>query len=352
MEDNTLNNISYPVITKRYKLINNTLNLRATSSNSGLACYACELICSDQFSKCVSKKLQRKWAQINLKKILNESVTFQGSKFWRWEARPKRSDYLYPPDWDDICKAFDAINSYENYFNTKVKILKPRLHLIKNMLKKSIFTSNIAGEDIKINCQNKYAMYIFIASLDEKPNNAEDVFITAVTIRSILKNYSKLDNEFINLLATLMERLVEVAKIGMKKNISFCYLSRCYFSWGLFLLMLLDIGNYFPDYLEIIREIASYYIDENLFSETFPPDIANYLVLDEINYIRILSMRLKKKNKHGYRDFYGGEKLQNQKNLQLMYRHRRLNDYYGSPEWSFILDLYTTCLEEGEIEND
>ena len=180
-------NWSIDFLTKRFKLINQTLTPYGITSNAGIPSHICELICSyppllKDFYSVLPHIYQH---------IIEEKVFISGINCWRWESKPSRNDYYYPPDWDDTCKAIDAIYAYNNAYGINdggsCNIIDR--DALSKLLLSSVFYSNKAGQDKTISCKNTKALYIFIADINEKPNNTEDVFVTAVTLKTFLKNW-------------------------------------------------------------------------------------------------------------------------------------------------------------------
>lgn len=339
--------IILPVATQRYYWKDGIFHSFDITNNAGIACYTCELLCRPDTERVLSHKIRSQWTKIILNQILDAAVEYEGYSLWCWEARPVRHDYKYPPDWDDICKAIDAIRSYERYFMKKVSITLPNRNQILSLLQQTIYSTNKVGEDIKLNCKNTTALFMFIANPKDKQNNTEDIMVTAVTVRSILVNFSSLVDSDLEILHSLTKRLVEVAEIGLEKRIPFSFLSRCYFSWGLYLLMLLDIGKHFQDKLEIIEMLGLKYIRNKLFTETLPSNLYPYLIQDELNYAKLVSMRIGRIACRYYnKEFVKCPNICEVMEHQIMYQHRRLGHFYGSPVWSSILTAYIYSLEK------
>lgn len=344
--DRIYDEISHPIVTQRYVLKDGKLTTIGTTTNIGIACYVLEILCKSKFKNVFSKKIQDKWIQILLNQILNASIRFKRCLFWRWELKPLRTDYNYPPDWDDTCKAIDAINSYEKYYKKILALKMPNERLIYHLFKKSIYKDNNAGQEKKIYCKNDISLYMFVSDLKQKQNNTEDILVTAVTIRSILENFRSLDKNFLELLKKLFERVVEVAEIGIEKKIPFNSLSKCYFSWGLFILILLDIGKYFHGKSIIIENIAFKYVHNKLFTKTLPTCIFGNLIVNEINYAKLVAIQLGLNPKIYLKgEYIENSGLSNFYKPQIIYQHRRLGHYYGSPVWTFLLDLYVSKMQ-------
>jgi len=313
----------------------NGLQLSGITSNVGIASYVCEALCSN-LREAISPELVYEISTALIQKINQNAINYQDYVLWRWEANPARPDYYYPPDWDDTCKAIDAIRAYENRFDLKWDIPLPKSNQVKQMLESSTFKSSTVGEDIKIEATNDLCLYMFLANKQQKTNNTEDIHVTAVTVRTIYLHYSDLTVEMEGVLSQLVARLIESATLGLKNNIPFCSLSRCYFSWGYYLLLLMDISNCYSSVRDIVEALAEEYLNRELYREIEPYNLRGNLIYSEYKNAALLATQLESKNRG---QIISEIETFSEKPFQIVYQHRRLNHFYGSPAWSRLLDL-------------
>lgn len=344
--ENCLLPMNRRVVTQRYILVGEELQQAGSTSNVGIAAYACEALCS---MKSVFEGVES-WARALVEQILEEAVNYNGMLLWRWEARPSRDDYYYPPDWDDTCKAIDAIRAYEQQFNKKVEANIPSTEQIGRLLERSFFYSKVVGQDVHHLCRNDLALFIFIADEEEKPTNTEDIVITAAILRTLQKHYQELVKQRQDVIRGLITRLIEVAQWGLENGIPLAFISRCYFSWGHYLMLLRDIVDGFPDLEYSIHSLVETYLGTVQIEKLLPGNLLPYLIDDEKRYAQLLALRV------GPEIGWLSKQLQVRiareyflPHFNIVYQHRRLGHFYGSPIWSLILEW---LIHKGELEGD
>jgi CRISPR/Cas system CSM-associated protein Csm2 small subunit len=307
--------------------------------NTGIECYILEIICSTEIRKQANETFIIKWANILSEDIIRKAISFRNRLFWRWEKNPARSDYCYPLDWDDTFKAIDAIKAYARCFGKNRLFRLPNIKLIQELIEKTIYHSNSSGQEIKLKCKNDSSLYMFITDIENKKNNTEDIVVTSVVIRSLLINYKNRSGTMDDIIIRLLKKIIEIMEIGIKDKIPLMYLSRCYFSWGLLLMLLNDIKKYVPTIEERVSDNSKKYIEQKLYIKALPKEFYDNLIIDELNYAKIIALRLGMYKKEIYnmdRDY----RIKKSDNPQIMYRHRSLGHFYGSKKWSNILDQY------------
>jgi len=330
-----------PIVTSRYKVSRGQLIAISATNNTGIESYALEILCKPEMKNVFLRSFLRKWNRVLFRDIIKKSVPYQGRLFWRWEFSPKRADYFYPPDWDDTFKAIDAISSYREFLKKEISLKLPPCGLLYNLIKSTVYYDRTAGQDIKVRCKNGTSLYMFISDIKNKQNNTEDIMVTAVAIRSILNNYRQISADFLSLLISLYEKIVEVAEIGINDSIPFEKLSRCYFSWGLFLMTLLDIEKYIKSKSHRIKSIALRYLRDMRINSLPISRLYKNLIVDEINYAKLIALTISQDpNEHILCWIHKNPILEQSVFPPVLYQHRRLEHYYGNPLWSFLLSIY------------
>lgn len=322
-----------PVLTQRYVAEGNALVPAGTSQNAGIACYVCEAICG-QWHAAPENGAQLGAAARLIDQILDQAVAIDSETLWRWEKVPRRSDYLYPPDWDDTCKAVDAIKSFEFATGGHAAIQGPSAEWVGRALCASMFEADTLGEDAVFRCENRLALHMFITSRQEKANNKEDLMVTAVTLRSILRHYPSVVIELTDVLRSLFFRLVEAADLGLRNSVCLSEISRCYFSWGHYLLALVDISRLTGWVSATTMGLIKHYLTSNAFEELLPQELRDHLIQDERRYACILASQA------GVRSLAPSWELlrtPDETSPQVMFQHRRLKHCYGSSAWSDVL---------------
>jgi hypothetical protein len=330
-------------VTDRFVIDDNKIIKIGTTSNSGIECYILELLCTPEMQTVYKNQILLKNDKNIFDDIINKSILYKRRLFWRWERIPMRNDYLYPIDWDDTCKAIDALTSYQSINKRILPVKLPNRKLVYELLKKSIYRNAYAGEDFKIKCKNEDSLYMFISNIKEKKNNTEDIMVTAVTIRTILKYYKKKNDELQNLVYKLYNKIIEVAEKAIDDNVPYMYISRCYLSWGLFIKTIIDIENELKIYNERVNKIIIKYLKKEWYESILPAIIYKYLIDDERYYATIIAMK-NKIDPSKYISDVSTRKINKIENPQLMYRHRRLGHFYGSQNWSLILGEYVKTI--------
>jgi len=266
-------------ITHRYTLVNGHLQRAGSTTNTGIASYICEVLCGQELPH-VNSQLAEKWAGALVDRIACEAVQSEGAVLWCWEKMPSREDYKYPPDWDDVCKSIDAIRAYQDKHGRSTDVTLPSCAYVERSLQSLVFESEYVGEEVKYRCRNRRALLMFMVGRDQKGNNTEDVMVTAVVVRCILKNYHEIADRNEDLVRELNARLVEVASWGLTDNVSFSYVSRCYFSWAHFLLVLNDIADLSPIIGSDIRSVSEQYIKGGSYEALLQPNVRKHLLRD------------------------------------------------------------------------
>jgi hypothetical protein len=326
-------NTSFSSATNRFIIEAAKLIAKGKTSNTGIACYICEFICKNS-------NLLNSYPTIPdrcLEHIIQESVEINGRSYWRWEAAPIRDDYHYPIDWDDTCKGIDAIIAYKNAFSLDPPILLPKITDLIELLYASVFVSKEAGEDVKIPCKNDLAMYMFIADLNKKPNNTEDIFVTTATLRTFLITLQVRDQKFLSLANSLLYRVFNVAEWGISNRIPMSFISRCYLSWSFLLHLLQDISIALPKYFSRCNKLIAAYFENEIFKLLFEKKLRPFLIRDELSHALILARRGIPNESTIQHDLLKEIILSNKLKSSLLYRHRRLDHYYGSEYWSGLL---------------
>ncbi|MBN1916926.1 MAG: hypothetical protein JW889_03370 [Verrucomicrobia bacterium] len=282
--------------------------------------------------------------------ILGQMLLHDSVAVWRWEKRPSRPDYLYPPDWDDTCKAIDAIRAYEVLTGQSLDVPLPTSKWLAQELKASFHVSPVAGQDSTRPCRNQLALFMFLAGRDEKPNNTEDIMVTAVTLRTVLRFYRDVAMELEGELLSLGERLLEVACWGLLDGIRFSEVSRCYYSWGHFLLILHEIGELLPFLRPRITEQCSIYLRGRLYSSLLDDNIRSHLAQDEACYAAFLARLVAPEIEPVLVSH--ARRLGQAESPQVMYRHRRLGHMYGAPAWTYLLYRLLATSDAGGLEAD
>lgn len=333
-ESATARLVGAPVVTQRYTVRRGKAVAAGLSSNAGIASYVCELLCF-QARHVRAPSWAQRWAERLVTQILDEAVELDGALWWRWEKNPSRSDYFYPPDWDDTCKAIDAIRAYETTFGETLSIPLPSVHQILKAMRQTVMQKETLGEEHRCSCVNGVALRMFITDNGAKPNNAEDLMVTAVTVRSILRNFPDRPEELDELLAALIKRLLEVARFAIRDGMPFGFLSRCYFSWGLFLLCLTDTAHLTGEARDSMNAIVSDYFAKQMYSRGLPASLAKYLIADELSYARLLRARTGVSA-----TIVPFSEPANPGQVRFLYQHRRLGHFFGSSVWSRLLDAW------------
>ena len=326
------------VKTSKYSISEGKLRHVGFTSNTGIAMYICEYLIKIK-DNILPEYIRHYYAKILYEKIINNSVKVAGINLWCWEKTPTRSDYSYPPDWDDICKGIDAVSCYHKTIAQDNSVKLPSIYDLEEMIKPCLYHSKEIGEDYKQECKNTLALMMFVGGKKIKGNNIEDIMVTAVVIKSILNNYLCLTDFMGDTIRQLFRRLVEAAEIGVPKKIPFCLLSRCYLSWGMYLILLLEISNMI-NYLSIeIRDMIYMFLIDYNWDKMLPDMIKEQVKISEKMLIKLLEHR----SGMELHDSSLSSNLPNDcasKSLGILYRHRRLNHYFGSSGWSIAQKLY------------
>jgi len=322
------------VTTRRYSVTRGRLHEAGETTNAGIACYVCEYACKHRALLDLDTRVLGSLAG----QIIDQAVYLHGTTLWRWEATPSRADYSYPPDWDDTCKAIDAISAYEEVSGACANARVPSRDQLWCLLEQSLFERAHVGEDAKLPCDNNLALYMFMADPSVKKNNTEDIFVTAVTVRTFVATLGGAQSTEIPVIDQLLLRLIEAGRKGLANRLPFSALSRCYLSWGLFLLTLTDVAGHLPRHRASVRDLIAQYLGTHLFADMCGDPLWPYLVCDEVCYARLLSNGLdglEREKLDETEELIGAKGLPR---LGILYRHRRLGDIYGAAEWSGILD--------------
>ncbi len=291
------------------------------TSNTGLFAYALEAICR-------SEQLWETFGPLSAEKlylrILSEAISEkESSQWWRWEKNPSRADYLYPFDWDDQFKAMDGLQAYASLKAERASELRfPSAAVLTHRISKSLYSSSELGEDVKLNTSNKTALFMFDESKGAKLGNKEDIFVTAVVLESAAR-YGLYDNLGFNAVALdLYKRLLFAAEEGLMRRLPFHTLSRCYLSWAHFIYLLdrisLNLG-----------------VESKLYDFTYL--YAQHVTTSAPTVIELANER----HDAYFRKALGMQAFHRSSDSCLddtiVYRHRRLGDYYSSPVWDDIL---------------
>lgn len=291
------------------------------SSNAGLFAYALEAICN-------SEQLWETYGELATEplysRLLSEAICGNNNtKWWRWEKTPARPDYLYPIDWDDQFKAMDGLQAFANRRPEKAnEIVFPHANELIRRISASIYSAADLGEDIKLTAANKTALYMFDESNGAKPGNKEDIFVTAVVLESASRYGLYDDTRFRSVAFDLYERLLFAAEEGLSRRLPFHTLSRCYLSWAHYIYLLDKVSNILcvNSDLEKFRQLYNVYIEV---SSPTAIELANEL--HDSYYRNSFGMQVDRRDNFS--------KL----NEAIVYRHRRLGDYYSSPVWDYFL---------------
>ncbi|MBU4288680.1 MAG: hypothetical protein KKI12_10980 [Proteobacteria bacterium] len=315
-------NISPLFQTTRYNLSQNGgFNIDGGGSNAGLTSYSLELICNSPHLFATTSKAEME-RQYNI--ICSEAIfANDNTAWWRWEKYPSRKDYLYPIDWDDQFKAMDAIRAYENKLKCDTKILLPRAEQLIDRLFTSVYRCSEIGEDIRLSTNHKTALYMFDESDGKKIGNKEDIFVSAVVLESASRHgLFSCSDMFFELAHTLLGRLVHVAQTGLSNQIPFHTLSRCYISWAHYLVLLNKISANLS--IEIPMEHFIYDYRRKLQRKPLTA-IEKANELDDAFYRNQLGIFMP---------------LRIDKSLDddvIVYRHRRLSNFFSANVWTSIL---------------
>lgn len=290
---------------------------RQGSMNAGLLAYALEAMCAHENLASREKCLPLRNA------IVSEAILdVDGAAWWRWEKSPSRQDYLYPIDWDDQLKAMDAILAYNMRFpSDSVEISFPTRSALNDKIVGCIYHSDTIGEDFCLRTNHTAALYMFDQSDGKKNGNKEDIFVTAVVLRSAF-SHGLMEESLGSHAIELFERLVFAANHGLSSQLPFHTLSRCYFSWAHFLYLIREIAillNIGVDFKGLIEKYSRYLAVRT-------PTI--YEIANDAHDAY-------------YRKKIGVQVESNCTFLQdgatIIYRHRRLAHYYGSLHWDSVL---------------
>jgi hypothetical protein len=293
------------------------------SSNTGLLAYALEAICKSEglwetFGAVATEPLYLR--------LLSEAIIEEdGTQWWRWEKKPSRPDYLYPFDWDDQFKAMDGLQAYASRRPERASTISfPHTNELIRRIFTCLYSSSDLGEDIKLVTSNKTALYMFDQSNGAKPGNKEDIFVAAVVLESA-DRYGLYNNAgFRTIALRLYERLLFAAKEGLTRRLPFHTLSRCYLSWAHYIYLLDKISNVL-NINSNLNELCQLY--DKFLAYSCPT------ILEQAN----------ERHDAYFRSLCGMKPLHRTTNSYLddtvVYRHRRLGDYYSSPVWDDLLDL-------------
>ena len=292
------------------------------SSNVGLLAYALEAICKsdplwETFGALATEPL---YARLLSEAIIDEN----GTQWWRWEKKPSRADYLYPFDWDDQFKAMDGLQAYASRRPERSsEIVFPHANELLRRISACLYSSSDLGEDVKLVTSNTEALFMFDESGGAKPGNKEDLFVTAVVLESASR-YGLYEDSvgFRTIALDLYERLLFAAGEGLTRRLPFHTLSRCYISWAhyIYLLDRISCALNIDSKLDELRQLYDAYL------ATSCPT-----VLEQVNERHDAYFRTLCKMETFHR--FPISRVDD----TVVYRHRRLGDYYSSPAWDDLL---------------
>ena len=311
-----------PVETVRYMSDNGSEFEGGETENAGIACYVCEYLCGKH--RFLTFNERRRWVGVLVNQITSQAVSYDGIWLWRWERNPLRHDYLYPPDWDDTCKAIDALTACKRIYNIDCDNMLPTARALGDLLSNSIERSPVAGEEVRIPVTNTLILPIFMASRAVKANNTDDPHVTAVSLLCILSHYPELLVTHGHIVEELYDRLVEIASIGLRSRLRLSSLSRCYLSWSHYLWLIMCVSVILRRHTsEVIGLSRDYLLAEGWNgSETVACEVEEYYgkMLSRACHIDCRGLRRRYETSRG-----------------IMYQHRRLGHYYGSPALASLL---------------
>ena len=261
---------------------------------------------------------------------LKESIETQavvdeaGRSWWRWERYPSRPDYLYPIDWDDQLKSMDALSAAVNMYGIDLSVKFPDTNVLVDRIRACFYKDQTIGEDNVLLGPARWAIFMFDRGFSEKMGNKEDIFVSAVILDSGFEH--GLFNECAEI-ANAYERLWVAAEQGLKLGYPFHTLSRCYISWAHYIYLLERINTNYNFGMETQKLVALYqdYLNRRYFDEIEASNWrmdAFFAAMVGVNYskrkIELLNRFLHVPN-------------------TIVYRHRRLNNFYGSAKWDEVL---------------
>ena len=163
-----------------------------------------------------------------------------------------------------------------------------------------------------------------------KPNNIEDPMVSVNCLRMFARH--ALHDIYVDhmLFQLLVKRLLETAELGLAERLPFSNFSKCYFSWGHYLLRLYElIYAAFPQMLGKFDRILDQYFaqvkESSFLEDSLELEYATLLAnVSNRCYFSILSTA----KVHPWQKFHG-----------ILYQHQRLRHYYGSPWWTRLVEL-------------
>lgn len=303
----------------------------------------------------VIERLLRDWSHLpvvrvavvrGLRALLHHGVEFQGKLMWRWLKVPTRPDFLYSPDYDDTARAvavleigreilrpeeFDeVISGFEQYNFACDFAASAQRDLC--WLTPELVPAGIAHSRLRAVCT-------FVGGLTEKPNNTADPIVnTNVLYGLAASGVYRRDSLSKPLVAEITNYLSEVVRRREEIFARFYDFSDYYLSPCLFAYLCAQVRNIAPelmsyDFLCDVVDGVTQFTSERHVS---PEEAAWALVALASSGIdqRTIATRLL-------------ELILSQFDPQLgiaeptpVYRHKRLDHYYGSTACSTLF-----CLE-------
>jgi hypothetical protein len=292
----------------------------------GLECYLGEARCSTE-----------EWAQSaeaddSLRRLRDEAFKLDGALVWGWERRPSLPQVVFPPDWDDTCKAIDYINAASDAGSRLALRLKdelPSSHWMHRALLDSAFQS-----------PSGVGLSVFFSDGKVQLAPREDLMVTAVVLRTLGRWYGDVravERNAIFQHATRCVRLLQRCLGGA----SFARLSRYYFS----------AGHYA---LRLVQALRACELTSLLPSELQQPSRLALVIAAQRNQRERDWWLLVRGELHGSAGELAGlsaayshlTKAPRPRRPDIIFRHRRLGHYYGASDWTRRLQ----ALEAARIE--
>ncbi len=303
------------------------------SSNLGLECYLAEAFC--QLEGLQQNDIEE--LRSSADRVAEEAVIYDGCSAWKWEKTPSISGVDFPPDWDDTSKAVDLVRAIQTLgLVLDLRGPIPDDSWWERHLKSSIFERAFLGVDTRLKSESTFALSVFLGDSRNLPKR-EDPMVTVATVRTTALWYPKVATRNRHLLLALLRRAGEVLNFSLN-GVPFSDLSRYYFSAGHFAyrlaeaacLLYVDLEEIGVNPRSLKERVESHKEDSclkvgNKYSQEAKwwGILEGFLGLCEYPPISTVE-----------RGSLEGTVEPENESPDIVFRHRRLRHYYGSPGWT------------------
>lgn len=324
-------------VTQRFASTGQSWSDLGTSPNCGLECYLGEAQCRVSPPAPLSTP--------SLRRLASECITLDSYSVWRWERTPTIKGVIFPPDWDDTSKALDYLLRAQSISPESIAALGlklPSVDFWQRHLTRSIFEAEYLGVDRTVPTMHRRALSVFFGPQAETIPRRDDPMVTVATVRSTGLWFPSIANQSRDMLTELLLRPALVVNLCLERGFKCYHLSRYYFSLGhlTFRLMeTLEIYNLSPEDVGLNLDAVLRRIHSEEEGE----------VIGERGWWNLLGVYL------GVIPIEAGIQgtclAQFSPEMEIVFRHRRLNHFYGTLNWTARLQRWEIFRLSANLES-